>query len=221
MLLPRKGSVLTTRRRGHGENGQYTPCAYHIERHTTSHREKNHSTVTYSTYYTAQVTQDMMLKAHTSSPHTTPKPRMIHLHTSPGGDMNTVVASAGLMTLMSGQHPQWTRARAAMAGFKLREHQLLGCRVSLRHHAMWNFLHKLIDIVWTQHREFSGISAHSMNTQGQWSIGTRDIVLFPEIEQVWDMVPGVDGMDMNFVSSSSSHAMNMCLWSALQVPVKM
>jgi large subunit ribosomal protein L5 len=176
--------------------------------------------VTYNKYYNSIVAQDMMLKAQTSSPHNTPKPVLINLHTSPGGYLDTVLASGGILTMISGQRPQWTRARAAMAGFKLREGQLLGCKVSLRNLYMWNFLHKLVDISWVQNREFIGINTKSFDINGQFSIGCKDLLMFPELKHLWDMVPGVDGLDINFSSSSLSKPINICLWSALQIPVK-
>jgi large subunit ribosomal protein L5 len=176
--------------------------------------------VTYNKYYNSVVAQDMMLKAQTSSPHNTPKPVLINLHTSPGGDLDTVLASGGILTMISGQRPQWTRAHAAMAGFKLREGQLLGCKVSLRNLYMWNFLQKLVDISWAQNREFRGINTKSFDMNGQFSTGCKDLLMFPELKHLWDMVPGVDGLDMNFSSSSLSRSINICLWSALQIPVK-
>lgn len=176
--------------------------------------------MTYNKYYNSIVAQDMMLKAHTASPHTTPKPTLIHLHTSPGGDINVVLASGSILTMISGQRPKWTRARAAMAGFKLREGQLLGCKVSLRNLYMWNFLQKLVDISWVQNREYTGIHMSSFDTHGQFSIGCKDLLMFPELKHLWDIVPGVDGLNINFLSSSSSRSINICLWSALQLPVK-
>ena len=174
----------------------------------------------YNKYYNSIVSQDMMLKAHTSSPHTTPKPVLINLHTSPGGDTDVVLASGGILTMISGQRPQWTRARAAMAGFKLREGQLLGCKVSLRNLYMWNFLQKLVDIAWVQNREYTGINIKSFDIHGQFSVGCKDLLMFPELKHLWDMIPGVDGLDMNFVTSNNSRPINICLWSALQIPVK-
>ncbi len=176
--------------------------------------------MTYNNFYKAIVAQDIMLKAHTSSPHDTPRLSMIHVHTSPGGSVDTVLASGGILTLISGQHPKWTRAHAAMAGFKLRENQLLGCRVSLRNLYMWNFLSKLINISWTQNREYTGIYNNQLDRDGQFSVGCKDLLVFPELEHVWDIVPNVDGLDINFVSSHKSKLVNQCLWSALQIPVK-
>lgn len=176
--------------------------------------------MSYSNFYNSIVAQDIMLKAATSSPHTTPKPQMINLHTSPGGDVDTVLASGAILKIITGQHPKWTRARYAMAGFKLREGQLLGCRVSLRNLYMWNFLFKLVNISWTQNREYNGISIRQMDMHGQFSVGCKDLLIFPELENVWDIVPNVDGLDINFISSTKSRKLNVCLWSGLQIPVK-
>lgn len=161
-----------------------------------------------------------MLKVNTSSPHNTPRLSIIHVHTSPGGSVDTVLASGGILMLISGQHPKWTRARAAMAGFKLREGQLLGCHVSLRNLNMWNFLSKLINISWTQNREYTGIYYNQLDKYGQFSVGCKDLLIFPELENVWDIVLNVDGLDINFASSHKSKYINQCLWSALQIPVK-
>lgn len=176
--------------------------------------------MTSNNFYKSIVAQDLMLKAYTSSPHKTPRPVMINLHTSPGGNVDTVLASGGILTIISGQYPKWTRAHAAMAGFKLREGQLLGCRVSLRNLYMWNFLNKLINISWTQNREYNGIYFNQLDRNGQFSVGCKDLLIFPELEYVWDIVPNVDGLDINFVSSHKLRKINLCLWSALQIPVK-
>lgn len=176
--------------------------------------------MTYNKFFISIVAQDIILKAYTSSPHKIPRLKIINLHTSPGGDVDTVLASGGILMIISGQYPQWTRAHAAMAGFKLREGQLLGSRVSLRNSYMWNFLEKLLTISWTQSREYTGIHMNQIDIHGQFSVGCNDLLIFPELEYIWDIVSNVDGLDINFVSSHKQRRINSCLWSALNIPVK-
>lgn len=176
--------------------------------------------MTSATYYTTVVAQDMMYKGYTHTPHTTPYPHCIHVHTTPGTNMDHVVASGALVMCITGQSPQWTRARQAMAGFRLRQDQLLGCRVTLRHHMMWNFLHKVVHMAWTRQRDYRGLPMTSMNALGHWSIGVGDVFMYPEVECLWDYIPGVQGLDMSFVCSPTSPPLAACLWSALAIPVK-
>lgn len=172
----------------------------------------------YHSYFLDVVTHDLVLKSHHTTPHTLPRVGAISIHSTPGSQVDSVVAAGALCTLLSGQRPAWTRAHRAMAGFRLRPGQLLGCRVTLRGHTMWYMLERLVHLAWTRRREFSGLQPSMLCPQGQWSLGYSDLLMFPELEVLWDVVPEVGGLDMSMVSTARTPWQSLCLWTAFQVP---
>jgi len=160
---------------------------------------------------------DLLHKCGAASPHGIPTPTHCIVHTIPGGDTPGILAAGVATMLLTGQRPGWTRAHRAMAGFRLREHQLVGCRVTLRGNGLWNYIHRFMDMSIPRGRAFVALS--SWDTHGVWSIGYQDLLLFPELEHIWDLVTVVGGVDIHMCSTPSHRNMIMCLWSAY-LPVK-
>ena len=169
------------------------------------------------TYHTHVVSMDLLYKCNASSPHTIPRPSHCILHTMPGGDTPRILAGGVAPMFLTGQQPGWTRAHKAMAGFRLREHQLLGCRVILRGRILWNYIYGFVDMSLPRRRVFVALS--SWDTHGVWSMGCQDLVLFPQLEHIWDRITGVGGIDIHMCSTTSYKDIAMCLWSAY-LPVK-
>jgi large subunit ribosomal protein L5 len=160
---------------------------------------------------------DILHKCGVESPHALPTPTHCIVHTMPGGDVATILAGGVATTLLTGQRPGWTRAHRAMAGFRLREHQLLGCRVTLRGTLLWRYIHRYMEMSLPRDRGFVGLV--SWDTHGVWSMGCQDLLLFPELEHMWHSITGVGGLDIHMCSTSTHRERTMCLWSAY-VPVK-
>ncbi|HIT11759.1 MAG TPA: 50S ribosomal protein L5 [Candidatus Pelethosoma merdigallinarum] len=127
-------------------------------------------------------------------------------------------AAVADLTLISGQKPVVTRAKKAIAGFKLREGQPIGCKVTLRGENMYNFLDKLISITLPRVRDFRGISHKSFDGRGNYTLGLTEQLIFSEIE--YDNVVKVRGMDIVFVTTANSNDEAYDLLKGLGMPFK-
>ena len=104
------------------------------------------------------------------------------------------------LTTLSGQKPQITRARRSVAGFKLREGNAVGCRVTLRRQRMWEFLDRLIAQVLPRVRDFRGLNPRSFDGRGNYSLGLTEQMVFPEIDP--DSVSNTQGMNITLVTTA-------------------
>ena len=112
-------------------------------------------------------------------------------------------AAAHDLEVITGQKPVLTTAKKAIAGFKLREGQAIGCKVTLRGDKMYNFLDKLISVTLPRVRDFRGISNKSFDGRGNYTLGLTEQLIFPEI--VFDDVVKVLGMDIVFVTTAKNN----------------
>ena len=106
------------------------------------------------------------------------------------------------MTAISGQKPLITKVRKSVAGFKIREGYPIGCKVTLRGERMWDFLERLICIAMPRIRDFRGVSSKSFDGRGNYSMGVREQIIFPEIE--FDKVDAIRGMDVTITTSAKT-----------------
>jgi large subunit ribosomal protein L5 len=117
-------------------------------------------------------------------------------------DKNRVEQSAEQLTQITGQRAQVTKARKAIAGFRLREGMEVGARVTLRGKRMYEFLDRLISIALPRIRDFRGVNPRSFDGHGNYSLGLAEQMVFPEIDP--DKVTFTQGMDVTFVTSTNS-----------------
>lgn len=122
------------------------------------------------------------------------------------------------LALITGQKPVPTRAKKAIAGFKLREGQAIGCKVTLRGDRMYNFLDKLISIALPRVRDFRGISPKSFDGRGNYTLGLTEQLIFSEIE--YDNVIKIRGMDVVFVTSAKTNEEALELLKGFGMPFK-
>ena len=122
------------------------------------------------------------------------------------------------LELISGQKPVITKAKKSIAGFKLREGQAIGCKVTLRGERMFNFLDKLIAIGLPRVRDFRGVSPRSFDGRGNYTLGIKEQLIFSEIE--YDNVVKIRGMDIVFVTTAKSNEEAYDLLSELGVPFR-
>ena len=106
------------------------------------------------------------------------------------------------LEIITGQKPVATKAKKSIAGFKLREGQAIGCKVTLRGENMYNFLDKLISITLPRVRDFRGISNKAFDGRGNYTLGLTEQLIFPEIE--YDKVDKLRGMDIIFVTTAKT-----------------
>src|SRR6266436_4534011 len=117
-------------------------------------------------------------------------------------DKNRMEQSAEQLTQITGQRAQVTKAKVAISGFRLREGNEIGCRVTLRGHRMYEFLDRLISIALPRIRDFRGVNPKSFDGNGNYSMGLTEQMVFPEIDP--DKVTFTQGMDVTFVTSTKS-----------------
>ena len=106
------------------------------------------------------------------------------------------------LTLIAGQKPVLTRAKKSVANFKIRENMALGCKVTLRGANMYEFADKLVSIALPRVRDFRGVSDKAFDGRGNYSLGIKEQLIFPEIE--YDKIDKVRGMDIIFVTSANT-----------------
>ena len=119
---------------------------------------------------------------------------------------------------ITGQKPVITKAKKSIAGFKIREGQAIGCKVTLRGESMYNFLDKLVSVSLPRVRDFRGLSAKAFDGRGNYTIGVKEQLIFPEIE--FDNVVKVRGMDIVLVTTAKSNDEAYALLKELGIPFK-
>ena len=122
------------------------------------------------------------------------------------------------MTAISGQKPLITKVRKSVAGFKIREGYPIGCKVTLRGERMWDFLERLICIAMPRIRDFRGVSSKSFDGRGNYSMGVREQIIFPEIE--FDKVDAIRGMDVTITTSAKTDDEARALLAAFNFPFR-
>lgn len=127
-------------------------------------------------------------------------------------------AAAKDLEIITGQKPTIRKAKKSEAGFKLREGQAIGAKVTLRKEAMYDFLDRLVNVVLPRVRDFEGISGKAFDGRGNYSLGLTDQLVFPEIE--YDKVEKLFGMSITIVSSAKSDEQGKALLEAFGMPFK-
>lgn len=117
---------------------------------------------------------------------------------------------------ITGQQPQVTKAKKAIAGFKLRENDPLGVMVTLRGENMWEFLDKLISITLPRVKDFKGISRTALDGQGNYSLGLEEQIVFPEID--YDKIESVRGLQVNIITSTKNDQETLSMLELLGFP---
>lgn len=129
--------------------------------------------------------------------------------------LDTSVEELGIIT---GQRPVLTRARKSIANFKLREGNPIGCRVTLRKQRMYDFAYRLLNVALPRVRDFKGVSPKGFDGRGNFTIGIREQLIFPEIN--YDNVEKIKGMNITFVTSAKTDEEARELLTLLGVPFR-
>ena len=153
--------------------------------------------------------------------HQVPKLVKIVLNMGVGeASHNSKIAEAieAQLTKIAGQHAVVTKAKKSIAGFKIREGQAIGCKVTLRGERMYNFLDKLISVSLPRVRDFRGLSPKAYDGRGNYTIGIKEQLVFPEIE--FDDVVKVRGMDIVLVTTANTNEEAHALLEELGIPFR-
>ncbi|MEW5952248.1 MAG: 50S ribosomal protein L5 [Bacillota bacterium] len=155
--------------------------------------------------YKNEVVQAMMEKFKYKSVMQVPRLEKVVLNMGVGEaiqNSKAIDSAVNDMMVIAGQRPVVTRAKKSIAAFKLREGMTVGCKVTLRGDRMYEFVDKLFNIALPRVRDFRGISPKSLDGRGNFSMGIREQLIFPEIE--YDKIDKVRGMDIIFVTTAKT-----------------
>jgi len=122
------------------------------------------------------------------------------------------------MAKISGQKPVATLAKKSIAGFKIREDWPIGCKVTLRRAKMYEFLDRLVNVAIPRIRDFRGVSARGFDGRGNFSMGVREQIIFPEIE--YDKIDALRGMDITITTTAATDAEGRALLAAFNFPFR-
>lgn len=156
--------------------------------------------------YTNEITKNLMKKFGYESTMQIPKMEKIVINIGVGDAVNNskfLEEAVEELTLISGQKPIVTTAKKSIAGFKVREGQAIGCKVTLRGERMYEFLDKLFNISLPRVRDFHGVSATAFDGRGNYTLGVKEQLIFPEIN--FDKVNKVRGMDVVIVTTAKTN----------------
>ena len=134
------------------------------------------------------------------------------------GDKKLLENAVADMEAITGQKTVVTKARKSVAAFKLREGWPIGCKVTLRRDRMWEFMDRLVDVALPRVRDFRGINGKSFDGRGNYSMGVKEQIIFPEID--YDKVDKVRGMDVTITTTAKTNEEGRALLKALQFPFR-
>lgn len=172
-------------------------------------------------HYIKNVVPELMKKFGYQTTMQVPRIQKITLNMGVGeamADKKVIDNAANDMTLISGQKPQIARARKSIANFKVRENWPIGCKVTLRGARMYEFLDRLISVAIPRIRDFRGLPSRSFDGRGNYSLGIKEQIIFPEID--FDKVDAIRGMDITITTSAKTDAEARELLVAFNFPLR-
>ena len=171
--------------------------------------------------YKSEVVAQLQEQFGYANPMQVPKVTKVTLNMGVGealADKKVMEHAVSDMTLISGQKPIVTKARKSVAGFKVREDWPIGCKVTLRNDRMWEFLDRLIDIAVPRVRDFRGLNPKSFDGRGNYSMGVKEQIIFPEID--YDKIDTLRGLDITVTTTANTNDEGRALLKALNFPFK-
>lgn len=172
-------------------------------------------------YYRDQVVNELKNKFGYKSVMQVPRIEKITLNMGVGEaltDKKLLDNAVADLTAITGQKPLVTKARKSVAGFKIRQGYPIGCKVTLRGERMWEFFERLITIAVPRIRDFRGLSAKSFDGRGNYSMGVREQIIFPEID--YDKVDRVRGLDITITTTAKNDEEGQALLAAFNFPFR-
>jgi large subunit ribosomal protein L5 len=163
------------------------------------------------------------LKSDLGLKNTMEVPRIVKITVNMGvgeavADRKVVDAAVGDMTRITGQKPALCKAKKAVAAFKVREGLPIGCKVTLRGARMYEFLDRLISVAMPRIRDFRGVSARAFDGRGNYTMGVKEQIIFPEIQ--YDTIDQLRGMDITITTTARDNAQGRALLEAFNFPFR-
>ena len=171
--------------------------------------------------YTKEIAPALMKQFGYKSPMQVPRITKIVLNMGVGeaiGDKKILDNAVGDMQKIAGQKPVVTKARKAIAGFKIREGYPIGCMVTLRQNRMYEFLDRFVTIALPRVRDFRGISGRAFDGRGNYNIGIKEQIIFPEIE--YDKIDALRGLNISITTTAKSDDEAKALLAAFKFPFR-
>ena len=171
--------------------------------------------------YKKEIAPALMKQFGYKSPMEVPRITKITLNMGVGeatGDKKILDNAVSDMQKVSGQKPVVTKARKAIAGFKIREGYPIGCMVTLRQEKMYEFLDRFVTIALPRVRDFRGISSRAFDGRGNYNIGIKEQIIFPEIE--YDKIDAIRGMNISITTTAKNDDEAKALLAAFRFPFK-
>ena len=172
-------------------------------------------------FYREKVVPDMVAKFGYSSVMQVPRLSKITLNMGVSeavADKKVMDHAVSDLTKIAGQKPVVTKSRKPIAGFKIREGLAIGCMVTLRGVQMYEFLDRFVTIALPRVRDFRGISGRSFDGRGNYNVGVKEQIIFPEIE--YDKIDAIRGMNISFTTTAQSDDECKALLAAFRFPFK-
>ena len=172
-------------------------------------------------YYRTECVPQMMQEFRYKSPMQVPRLKKVVVNIGLGEAIQNIklLESASVeLTAVTGQKPVVTRAKKSIAAFKLREGMPIGCMVTLRRDRMYYFLDKLMNVVLPRVRDFRGVSEKAFDGRGNYTLGIKEQIIFPEIE--YDQIDKVRGMNITIVTSAPTDEEGKFLLKLLGLPFR-
>ena len=172
-------------------------------------------------FYKAQVVPMLVEKFGYSTPMQVPAIKKITLNMGVGEttkDKKIMDNAVRDMTQISGQRPVVTLSRKSIAGFKIRDGYPIGCKVTLRGYRMYEFVDRLISVAIPRIRDFRGLNPRSFDGRGNYSLGIKEQIVFPEID--YDKIDVIRGLDITITTSANSDEEAKALLTAFSFPLK-
>ncbi len=172
-------------------------------------------------YYREQVVPRLREQLNIQNPMQVPRITKITVNMGVGeavAEKKVMDAAVADLTKITGQKPLITKSRKAIAAFKIRAGLPIGCKVTLRGARMYEFLDRLISIAMPRIRDFRGVSARSFDGQGNYSLGVKEQIIFPEIQ--YDQVDQVRGMDITITTTATDNRHGRALLEAFNFPFR-
>jgi large subunit ribosomal protein L5 len=172
-------------------------------------------------YYREQVLSRLQRDLGIQNPMEVPRITKITLNMGVGeavADKKVMDAAVADLTKITGQKPLVTKSRKAIASFKIRAGLAIGCKVTLRGARMYEFLDRLINIAMPRIRDFRGVSPRSFDGRGNYSLGVKEQIIFPEIQ--YDQIDQVRGMDITITTTARDNRQGRALLEAFNFPFR-
>ena len=172
-------------------------------------------------YYRAQVVPRLQKDLGIGNPMQVPRITKITVNMGVGeavADKKVMDAATADLAKISGQKPLVTRSRKAIASFKIRAGLPIGCKVTLRGERMYEFLDRLINIAMPRIRDFRGVSPRSFDGHGNYSLGVKEQIIFPEIQ--YDQIDQIRGMDITITTTAMDNRQGRALLEAFNFPFR-